>query len=59
MALGRPGLAEVAELGESRGLPWGDLVRIFIAVYAVGVLATLTPAIRASRIARPETLRYE
>jgi putative ABC transport system permease protein len=40
-------------------VPWGDLVLIFVAVYAVALLATLAPAIRASRIAPAEALRYE
>ncbi|HEX3291692.1 MAG TPA: FtsX-like permease family protein [Gaiella sp.] len=40
-------------------VPWGDLVLIFVVVYAVSLLATLAPAIRASRIAPAEALRYE
>jgi putative ABC transport system permease protein len=40
-------------------VPWGDLVLIFVAVYAIALLATLAPAIRASRIAPAEALRYE
>jgi putative ABC transport system permease protein len=40
-------------------VPWADLVLIFIAVYAVALLATLAPAIRASRIPPAEALRYE
>ena len=32
---------------------------IFVAVYAIALLATLAPAIRASRIAPAEALRYE
>lgn len=40
-------------------VPWSDLVLIFVAVYAVALLATLAPAIRASRIAPAEALRYE
>jgi len=40
-------------------VPWGDLVLIFVLVYAVALLATLAPAIRASRIAPAEALRYE
>jgi putative ABC transport system permease protein len=40
-------------------VPWADLVLIFLAVYAVALLATLAPAIRASRIAPAEALRYE
>jgi putative ABC transport system permease protein len=40
-------------------VPWADLVLIFVAVYAVALLATLAPAIRASRISPAEALRYE
>ena len=40
-------------------VPWGDLVLIFAVVYAVALLATLAPAIRASRITPAEALRYE
>ena len=40
-------------------VPWGDLVLIFVAVYAIALLATLAPAIRASRIAPAEALRYK
>jgi putative ABC transport system permease protein len=40
-------------------VPWGDLVLIFVLVYAVALLATLAPAVRASRIAPAEALRYE
>jgi putative ABC transport system permease protein len=40
-------------------VPWGDLALIFVLVYAVALLATLAPAIRASRIAPAEALRYE
>jgi putative ABC transport system permease protein len=40
-------------------VPWSDLVLIFLAVYAVALLATLAPAIRASRVAPAEALRYE
>jgi ABC-type antimicrobial peptide transport system permease subunit len=40
-------------------VPWGDLVLIFVVVYAVAMLATLAPAIRASRVAPAEALRYE
>ena len=40
-------------------VPWGDLALIFLAVYAVALLATLAPAIRASRVAPAEALRYE
>jgi len=40
-------------------VPWVDLALIFVAVYAVALLATLAPAIRASRIQPAEALRYE
>ncbi len=40
-------------------VPWRDLILIFVVVYAVALLATLAPAIRASRIAPAEALRYE
>jgi putative ABC transport system permease protein len=40
-------------------VPWGDLALVFAVVYAVALLATLAPALRASRIAPAEALRYE
>jgi ABC-type lipoprotein release transport system permease subunit len=40
-------------------VPWGDLILIFLVVYAVALLATLAPVIRASRIPPAEALRYE
>jgi putative ABC transport system permease protein len=40
-------------------VPWGNLALIFAVTYAVALLATLAPAIRASRIAPAEALRYE
>jgi putative ABC transport system permease protein len=40
-------------------VPWGDLALVFGLVYAVALLATLAPALRASRIAPAEALRYE
>jgi putative ABC transport system permease protein len=40
-------------------VPWGDLALVFGVVYAVALLATLVPAIRASRIPPAEALRYE
>ena len=40
-------------------VPWADLVLIFVVVYAVALLATLAPAIRASRVPPAEALRYE
>jgi ABC-type lipoprotein release transport system permease subunit len=36
-----------------------SLVVIFVAVYAVALLATLAPALRASRIRPAEALRYQ
>jgi putative ABC transport system permease protein len=40
-------------------VPWGNLVLVFLLVYAVALLATLAPAARASRIRPAEALRYE
>ncbi len=40
-------------------VPWVDLALVFGVVYAVALLATLAPALRASRIAPAEALRYE
>ncbi len=40
-------------------VPWVNLGIIFITVYAVALLATLAPAVRASRIRPAEALRYE
>jgi putative ABC transport system permease protein len=40
-------------------VPWMNLGVIYAAVYAVAVLATLAPALRASRIRPAEALRYE
>jgi putative ABC transport system permease protein len=40
-------------------VPWVALVIIFVAVYAVALLATLAPAVRASRIRPAEALRYQ
>jgi putative ABC transport system permease protein len=40
-------------------VPWGDLALVFGVVYLVALLATLAPAIRASRITPAEALRYE
>jgi putative ABC transport system permease protein len=39
--------------------PWSDLILIFAAVYGVALLATLAPALRASRIEPAQALRYE
>jgi putative ABC transport system permease protein len=40
-------------------VPWVNLTIIFAAVYAAALLATLVPAIRASRVYPAEALRYE
>lgn len=40
-------------------VPWANLAIIFAAVLAVALLATLAPALRASRIRPAEALRYE
>jgi putative ABC transport system permease protein len=40
-------------------VPWAGLAVIFVAVYAVALLATLVPAVRASRIRPSEALRYQ
>jgi ABC-type lipoprotein release transport system permease subunit len=40
-------------------VPWVSLAIIFVAVYAVALLATLAPALRASRIRPAEALRYQ
>ena len=40
-------------------VPWGDLALVFGVVYLVALLATLAPAIRASRITPAQALRYE
>jgi putative ABC transport system permease protein len=40
-------------------VPWLNLAIIFSAVYAAALLATLAPALRASRIYPAEALRYE
>jgi putative ABC transport system permease protein len=40
-------------------VPWLNLAIIFGAVYAAALLATLAPALRASRIYPAEALRYE
>jgi len=45
--------------GMSLYVPWLNLVVIFLTVYAVALLATLVPAIRASRIRPAEALRYQ
>jgi putative ABC transport system permease protein len=40
-------------------VPWTSLAVIFLVVYAVALLATFAPALRASRIRPAEALRYE
>jgi len=40
-------------------VPWTNLLIIFVVVYAVALLATLAPAVRASRIRPAEALRYQ
>lgn len=40
-------------------VPWGSLAIIFVTVYAVALLATLAPAVRASHIRPAEALRYQ
>ena len=40
-------------------VPWVNLAIIFGAVYAAALLATLGPAVRASRVYPAEALRYE
>src|SRR5215207_3066361 len=45
--------------GLALAVPWLNLTIIFAAVYAAALLATLAPAIRASRIYPAEALRYE
>jgi len=40
-------------------VPWLNLAVIFLVVYAVALVATLAPAVRASRIRPAEALRYQ
>jgi putative ABC transport system permease protein len=40
-------------------VPWTNLAIIFLVVYAVALVATLAPALRASRIRPAEALRYQ
>jgi putative ABC transport system permease protein len=40
-------------------VPWANLAVIFLVVYVVALLATLAPALRASRIRPAEALRYQ
>jgi ABC-type antimicrobial peptide transport system permease subunit len=45
--------------GLSFYVPWLNLLIIFVVVYAVALLATLLPAVRASRIRPADALRYQ
>lgn len=40
-------------------VPWLNLALIFTVVYAAALIATLAPAVRASRVYPAEALRYE
>jgi ABC-type antimicrobial peptide transport system permease subunit len=40
-------------------VPWLSLGLIFVIVYAVALLTTLAPAVRASRVYPAEALRYQ
>lgn len=40
-------------------VPWSNLAIIFMAVFAVALLATLAPARRASRVLPADALRYQ
>ena len=40
-------------------VPWANLAIIFTAVLVVALLATLAPAMRASRVRPAEALRYQ
>ena len=40
-------------------VPWVNLGIIFTAVYVAALVATLAPAVRASRVYPAEALRYE
>jgi ABC-type lipoprotein release transport system permease subunit len=56
-------LADVAEQPAWSSLtldvPWLSLAVIFVIVYAVALLTTFAPAVRASRIYPAEALRYQ
>ena len=43
----------------SLSVPWLNLALIFTVVYAAALIATLAPAVRASRVYPAEALRYE
>ena len=45
--------------GLTLSVPWANLLIIFVVVYAVALLATLLPALKASRIRPAEALRYQ
>jgi putative ABC transport system permease protein len=56
----------VADAGEQASwgnltldVPWLALGVIFVVVYAVALLTTLAPAVRASRVVPAEALRYQ
>ena len=51
--------AQPAWSGLSVHVPWLNLVAIFLVVYAVALLTTLAPAVRASRVYPAEALRYQ
>ena len=40
-------------------VPWASLAVIFVVVLAVALVATLAPAVRASRTEPAEALRYQ
>jgi putative ABC transport system permease protein len=40
-------------------IPWLNLTLVFVSVYAVALLTTLAPALRASRVYPAQALRYE
>jgi ABC-type lipoprotein release transport system permease subunit len=40
-------------------VPWANLLVIFLVVYVVAIIATLLPALRASRVRPAEALRYQ
>jgi putative ABC transport system permease protein len=45
--------------GITMAVPWLNLTIVFVTVYAVALLTTLAPALRASRVYPAEALRYE
>ena len=40
-------------------VPWANLAVIFVVVLAVALIATVAPAVRASRTEPAEALRYQ